>query len=82
VWLGGGAGGAGVLVGASSISSLCVLVVDRLVSGRSSPDGPPHTHTLAGNLLRGGDTRGYNSLAKMYTIDYATPAPTPAAARS
>jgi hypothetical protein len=26
---------------------------------------------FAGNLLRGGDTRGYNSLAKMYTIDCA-----------
>jgi hypothetical protein len=25
----------------------------------------------AGNLVRGGDQRGYNSLAKMYTIDYA-----------
>lgn len=25
----------------------------------------------AGNLLRGGDVRGYNSLAKMYTIDHA-----------
>jgi hypothetical protein len=25
----------------------------------------------AGNLLRGGDHRGYNSLAKMYTIDHA-----------
>jgi hypothetical protein len=25
----------------------------------------------AGNLLRGGDQRGYNSLAKMYTIDHA-----------
>lgn len=25
----------------------------------------------AGNLLRGGDVRGYNSLAKMYTMDHA-----------
>jgi hypothetical protein len=25
----------------------------------------------AGNLLRGGDLLGYNSMAKMYTIDFA-----------
>lgn len=31
----------------------------------------PRARARAGNLLRGGDTRGYNSLAKMYTIDHA-----------
>lgn len=37
----------------------------------------PHQPKLAnppnptGNLLRFGDTRGYNSLARMYTLDYA-----------
>jgi hypothetical protein len=27
--------------------------------------------TFAGNLLRGGDRRGYNSMARMYTIEHA-----------
>jgi len=26
---------------------------------------------LAGNLLRAGDSRGYNSMARMYTIEHA-----------
>ncbi|PSC74632.1 PEROXIN-4 isoform A [Micractinium conductrix] len=26
---------------------------------------------LSGNLLRGGDTRGYNSMARMFTLEYA-----------
>jgi len=29
-------------------------------------------YSNAGNLLRAGDTRGYNSMAKMYTKDYAS----------
>ena len=35
----------------------------------SAPDSPLNCD--AGNLLRGGDIRGYNSLARMYTIEYA-----------
>jgi hypothetical protein len=27
--------------------------------------------TTTGNLLRAGDKRGYNSMAKMYTFEYA-----------
>ena len=41
------------------------------------PEGQTITMTLncdAGNLLRFGDLRGYNSLARMYTVEYATPA--------
>lgn len=35
----------------------------------SAPDSPLNCD--AGNLLRGGDVRGYNSLARMYTVEYA-----------
>ncbi len=38
-------------------------------SGVSRPPLAPSP--ALGNLLRGGDTRGYNSLARMYTIDHA-----------
>lgn len=34
-----------------------------------APDSPLNCD--AGNLLRGGDVRGYNSLAKMYTMEHA-----------
>lgn len=34
-------------------------------------DSCAHAAMHAGNLLRGGDKRGYNSLAKMYTIEHA-----------
>ena len=36
----------------------------------SAPDSPLNCD--AGNLLRGGDVRGYNSLARMYTLEHAT----------
>lgn len=36
-----------------------------------APDSPLNCD--AGNLLRAGDTRGYNSLARMYTLEYAKP---------
>lgn len=29
----------------------------------------------AGNLLRAGDVRGYNAMARMYTMEYATAVP-------
>ena len=37
----------------------------------SAPDSPLNCD--AGNLLRGGDLRGYNSLARMYTLELAQP---------
>lgn len=37
----------------------------------SAPDSPLNCD--AGNLLRGGDIRGYNSLARMYTLELAMP---------
>jgi peroxin-4 len=40
-----------------------------LLSG-PAPDSPLNCD--AGNLLRGGDVRGYNSMAKMYTFEYAS----------
>ncbi len=35
----------------------------------AAPDSPLNCD--AGNLLRARDTRGYNSLARMYTIEHA-----------
>ena len=35
----------------------------------SAPDSPLNCD--AGNLLRGGDVRGFNSMARMYTLEYA-----------
>jgi peroxin-4 len=37
-----------------------------------APDSPLNCD--AGNLLRGGDARGYNSLARMYTTEHAAQA--------
>lgn len=37
----------------------------------SAPDSPLNCD--AGNLLRGGDIRGYNALARMYTLELARP---------
>jgi peroxin-4 len=37
----------------------------------SAPDSPLNCD--AGNLLRGGDVRGYAALAHMYTVEYAMP---------
>ncbi len=34
----------------------------------AAPDSPLNCD--AGNLLRAGDTRGYNALARMYTMEY------------
>jgi hypothetical protein len=38
----------------------------------------PPAHTVAGNMLRAGDTCAFNSLARMYTVEHAlraAPAP-------
>lgn len=37
----------------------------------SAPDSPLNCD--AGNLMRAGDLRGFNSLARMYTIEHAMP---------
>eukprot|EP00879_Flechtneria_rotunda_P002274 GHRR01002465.1.p1 GENE.GHRR01002465.1~~GHRR01002465.1.p1 ORF type:complete len:162 (+),score=46.47 GHRR01002465.1:204-689(+) len=50
-----------------TLHSVCQAVM-ALMSD-PAPDSPLNCD--AGNLLRGGDQRGYNSLAKMYTIDFA-----------
>lgn len=41
------------------------------ITADSAPDSPLNCD--AGNLLRGGDLRGYNSLARMYTFELAQP---------
>eukprot|EP00891_Asterochloris_glomerata_P007259 jgi/Astpho2/7259/fgenesh1_pm.00113_%23_16_t len=50
-----------------TLQSVCQAIV-ALMSD-SAPDSPLNCD--AGNLLRAGDQRGYNSLAKMYTLEYA-----------
>lgn len=49
------------------LQSMCQAIL-ALMSD-SAPDSPLNCD--AGNLLRGGDVRGYNSLARMYTVEYA-----------
>ena len=46
---------------------MCQAVVALL--GDAAPDSPLNCD--AGNLLRAGDRRGYNSLARMYTLELA-----------
>lgn len=49
-----------------------------LIALLSLPAADSPLNCDAGNLLRGGDERGFNSVAKMYTLLYAaTPLPSP-----
>ena len=51
-----------------TLSSVCQAV--QALMADAAPDSPLNCD--AGNLLRGRDLRGYNSLARMYTREYAT----------
>ncbi len=51
-----------------TLSTVCRAIISLL--SHPEPDSPLNCD--AGNLLRYGDTRGFNSLAKMYTALYAT----------
>ena len=50
-----------------TLHAVCQAIVALMCD--SAPDSPLNCD--AGNLLRAGDVRGYNSLAKMYTAEYA-----------
>mmetsp|Transcript_58039 Transcript_58039/g.184437 ORF Transcript_58039/g.184437 Transcript_58039/m.184437 type:complete len:155 (-) Transcript_58039:191-655(-) len=50
-----------------TLQSVCRATVALL--SHAEPDSPLNCD--AGNLLRAGDTRGYNSMAKMYTREFA-----------
>lgn len=52
-----------------TLQSTCQAIV-ALMSD-AAPDSPLNCD--AGNLLRAHDMRGYNSLARMYTVEYAIP---------
>ncbi|KAK3261431.1 E2 ubiquitin-protein ligase peroxin 4 [Cymbomonas tetramitiformis] len=50
-----------------TLQSVCRAVIALM--SQAEPDSPLNCD--AGNLLRAGDLRGYNSLARMYTLEYA-----------
>mmetsp|Transcript_22279 Transcript_22279/g.48978 ORF Transcript_22279/g.48978 Transcript_22279/m.48978 type:complete len:158 (+) Transcript_22279:111-584(+) len=50
-----------------TLQSVCRAILSLM--SHSQPDSPLNCD--AGNLLRAGDIRGYNSLGRMYTIEYA-----------
>lgn len=52
-----------------TLQSVCRAIAALLA--HAEPDSPLNCD--AGNLLRAGDTRGYNSMARMYTLEHATP---------
>ena len=55
-----------------TLQSVCRAILSLLA--HAAPDSPLNCD--AGNLLRAGDTLGYNSMARCYTIEYASkPAP-------
>lgn len=53
--------------GPPPLQSVCQAIVALLSD--SAPDSPLNCD--AGNLLRAGDVRGFASMARMYTIEYA-----------
>lgn len=50
-----------------TLQSVCQAVLALM----SAPAAESPLNCDAGNLLRAGDTRGYNSLARMYTLENA-----------
>ena len=54
-----------------TLQSVCRAIIALLA--HAEPDSPLNCD--AGNLLRAGDVRGYNSLARMYTLECAGAAP-------
>ncbi|KAL8272178.1 hypothetical protein Esti_003906 [Eimeria stiedai] len=51
-----------------SLHFVCVAIVALL--GKPNADSPLNCD--AGNLIRSGDMRGFNSMARMYTVEYAS----------
>lgn len=52
-----------------TLESVCMAILNLL----SNPNADSPLNCDCGNLIRHHDFMGYNSLAKMYTIEYATP---------
>lgn len=50
-----------------TLHSLCQAIVALM----SDPAADSPLNCDAGNLLRGGDVRGYNSMARMFTVEHA-----------
>eukprot|EP01112_Ceratiomyxa_fruticulosa_P013624 TRINITY_DN3839_c0_g1_i1.p1 TRINITY_DN3839_c0_g1~~TRINITY_DN3839_c0_g1_i1.p1 ORF type:complete len:152 (+),score=29.14 TRINITY_DN3839_c0_g1_i1:136-591(+) len=61
-----------ILKGAWSAVYTLQAVCRSITALLSHPEPSSPLNCDAGNLLRGGDTKGYNSLAKMYTRLFAT----------
>mmetsp|Transcript_12224 Transcript_12224/g.14609 ORF Transcript_12224/g.14609 Transcript_12224/m.14609 type:complete len:153 (+) Transcript_12224:275-733(+) len=51
-----------------TLQSVCRAVIALM--SQAEPDSPLNCD--AGNMLRAGDMRGYNSVASMYTVEYAS----------
>jgi peroxin-4 len=52
-----------------TLQSVCQAIIALM--NDAAPDSPLNCD--AGNLLRANDVRGYNSVARLYTIEYAQP---------
>ena len=51
-----------------SLESVCIAIIDLI----ANPNADSPLNCDSGNLIRNNDIDGYNSMARMYTVEYAT----------